>query len=74
MYNPNAPAWGEEHVKEFLRFVRKPGEKLVPEEGYLYLDDGYDFEDAVRVAVGLEEDGKILMRELMKMQDAAANS
>jgi hypothetical protein len=68
------PAWGEEHVKNFLRFVRKPGVKLEPEEGYLYLDDGYDFEDAVEIAEELGEDGKILMRELMKMKEAAANS
>jgi hypothetical protein len=55
-------AWGETHIKDFIKSVLPPFEK--PKENHL--NDGYLFIDALALALALKDDGKVLMRELKK--------
>ena len=61
MAYPNCPAWGKEAVKHIVETgTVPPGEKR---QGY---DDRLLFIEALALAIGLEEDGKLLLSELQK--------
>ena len=65
-------AWGKHHVKELIRLTAPPGEVL-NKNGHT-LDDRMLFIDVLSLAIGLKDEGKLLLKELRKKWPAEVES
>ena len=64
------PAWGEYHVKVIIAGTLPPGE-TVPANSFF---DGSLFMDSLVLAIGLKEDGKLLLQALKEKWPEAVES